>query len=171
VANGGIAALAALLGRWPEAAGALAAATADTWATEIGAFSRTRPRLITSGACVAPGESGGITPLGTAGGLTGAVAMAVLSRLAAPALGWRGAALAAAGGSIGMLFDSVLGATLQPRFACSTCGRVTERSSENGCHGRVELVRGVRWLDNDAVNLACTLAGALVAGAGWLAWS
>ena len=33
VANGGAAAAAALLGSWPVAAGALAAATADTWAT------------------------------------------------------------------------------------------------------------------------------------------
>jgi len=171
VANGGIAALAALLGRWPEAAGALAAAAADTWATEIGAFSRTPPRLITSGARISAGESGGITPLGAAGGLTGALAIASLSSLAAPALGWRGAAVAAAGGAIGMMFDSLLGATLQSRFACPVCGRVTERPSNRGCHGPVELVRGFPWLDNDAVNLACTLAGALLAGAGWLAWS
>src|SRR5262245_3195216 len=34
VANGGVAAVAALFGSWPIAAGALAAATADTWATE-----------------------------------------------------------------------------------------------------------------------------------------
>ena len=57
VANGGIAAVAALLGRWPEAAGALAAAAADTWATEIGAFSPTAPRLITSGVPVPAGRA------------------------------------------------------------------------------------------------------------------
>jgi uncharacterized protein (TIGR00297 family) len=166
MANGGIAALAALLGRWPEAAGALAAAAADTWATEIGSYSRTAPRLITSGDRIAPGESGGITPLGTVGGLAGAAAIAGLSILAAPAFGWRGAIAAAVGGTIGMLFDSLLGATLQSRFACPECGSVTERAA-GLCHGPVELVRGVRWIDNDAVNLACTFAGALVAGAAW----
>src|SRR5512145_712716 len=36
VANGGIAAVAALAGNWAWFAGALAAANADTWATEIG---------------------------------------------------------------------------------------------------------------------------------------
>ena len=36
LANGGIAALAALAGSWIAFAGALAAATADTWASEIG---------------------------------------------------------------------------------------------------------------------------------------
>ena len=171
LANGGIAALAALLGRWPEAAGALAAATADTWATEIGAFSPTPPRLITTGARVSPGRSGGITPLGTAGGMVGALAIGGLSTLAAPALGWRGAAVAAAAGTIAMLVDSLLGATLQPRFVCPVCRMVTERAAGEGCHGPVELVQGVRWLDNDAVNLAGSLAGALLVGAGWLVWS
>jgi uncharacterized protein (TIGR00297 family) len=171
VANGGIAALAALLGRWPEAAGALAAATADTWATEIGTFSPSPPRLITTGAPVAPGRSGGITPLGTAGGMAGALALAAISALVAPVLGWRGAAAAAVGGTVGMLVDSLLGATVQARFACPVCGMATERAAGEGCHGSVELVRGVGWLDNDAVNLAGSLAGALLAGAAWLAWS
>jgi uncharacterized protein (TIGR00297 family) len=171
IANGGIAALAALLGRWPEAAGALAAATADTWATEIGAFSPTPPRLITTGAPVSPGRSGGITPLGTAGGVAGALAIGGLSTIAAPELGWRGAIVAAAGGTMGMLVDSLLGAALQARFACPVCGRVTEVAAGEGCHGPVELVRGMRWLNNDAVNLAGALAGALLAGAGWLVWS
>jgi hypothetical protein len=51
------------------------------------------------------------------------------------------------------------------------CGVVSERAAGEGCHGRVSLARGIRWLDNDAVNLAGSLAGALLAGAGWLAWS
>jgi len=171
LANGGIAALAALLGHWPEAAGALAAAAADTWATEIGAFSKTPPRLITTGLVVSPGCSGGITLLGTAGGLSGAFTIAGLSGLVAPVLGWRGAVVAATGGAVGMLVDSLLGATVQARFVCPVCGVVSERAAGEGCHGRVSLARGIRWLDNDAVNLAGSLAGALLAGAGWLAWS
>lgn len=171
VANGGIAALAALFGHWPEAAGALAAAAADTWATEIGAFSPTPPRLITTGAVVSPGDSGGITPLGTAGGLAGALAIAGLSGLVAPALGWRGAAVAATGGAAGMLLDSLFGATVQARYVCPVCGVVTERAAGESCHGPVSLARGLRWLDNDVVNLAGCLAGALLAGVGWLAVS
>ena len=133
IANGGIAALAALAGSWTAFAGALAAANADTWATEIGAHSRTPPRLISSGKPVPAGTDGGITLLGTAGGVAGALFIAGLARVLVP-----GSFLlaVAAAGIAGMLLDSLLGATLQGR---------------------------IKWLDNDAVNLAATAAGAGVA--------
>jgi uncharacterized protein (TIGR00297 family) len=141
LANGGVAALAAVFGRWTAVAGALAAATADTWATEIGRRARRPPRLITTGVPVPPGTSGGITPMGTAGGALGALAVAALAA-------WLGGAgprwfLAVAGaGTVGMLVDSLAGATL-------------------------ERARGVPWVDNDVVNLLGTLAGAMLAD--WLA--
>jgi len=133
IANGGIAALAALAGNWLWFAGAIAAANADTWATEIGSHSRTPPRLITSWARVSAGTDGGMTLLGTAGGVAGAGFIAGVSFV----LGQRGLLVIATGGIVGMLLDSLLGATVQGK---------------------------VRWMDNDAVNLAATLAGAACAG-------
>lgn len=138
VANGGVAAAAALLGSWPAFAGAIAAAAADTWATEIGAHSRTPPRLITTGTPVPAGANGGVTLLGTAGGVCGAAVIGALFWLLGPHPG-RGAVVVAGAGVFGMLFDSLLGATLQ--------------GPED------------RWLDNNAVNLAMTLAGAAIAAA------
>lgn len=130
IANGGIAALAAVLGSWVAFSGAVAAASSDTWASEIGRHSRTPPRLITSGTPVPAGTDGGITLLGTAGGIAGALFIAVLARVLVPGAFLPAVALA---GIAGMLLDSLLGATLQ--------GRLT-------------------WLDNDAVNLMATAAGA-----------
>jgi uncharacterized protein (TIGR00297 family) len=109
IANGGVAALAALTGNWIWFAGAVAAATADTWATEIGRRSGPSPRLITSARRVPPGTDGGMTLQGTAGGIAGAVFIAGLSL----ALGHGSVVAIALAGVAGMLVDSLLGATVQ----------------------------------------------------------
>lgn len=112
LANGGVAALAALAGSWAAFAGALAAATADTWSSEIGRHSRTLPRLITNGTPVPAGTDGGITLLGTVGGVAGAVFIAALAFVFES----RVALAVAIAGVFGMLLDSLLGATLQGAF-------------------------------------------------------
>lgn len=167
LANGGVTAALALLGSWPAAMGALAAAAADTWATEIGAFSPTDPHDIATGQPVPRGRSGGITPLGTMGGVLGAIAIAGIAALVAPQhrFGLAGAMLAAAAGIFGMLSDSLLGATLQGRYTCSVCNAVSEQPGT--CHAPLGLTRGVPWLDNDAVNFAGSCVGAIVAIVGW----
>jgi len=109
IANGGIAALAALAGNWACFAGAVAAANADTWATEIGSHSPTPPRLITNWTRVPAGTDGGITVLGTAGGIAGAGLVAGLSYL----LGHRSGVAIAVAGIVGMMVDSLLGAAVQ----------------------------------------------------------
>ena len=167
IANGGVTAALALLGSWPGAMGALAAAAADTWATEIGDWSPTDPHDIATGQPVPRGRSGGITPLGTMGGALGAIAIAGLAALVAPhqRFGLAGAMLAAAAGIFGMLGDSLLGATLQGRYACPVCNTVSEQPGT--CHAPLALTRGVPWLDNDLVNLAGSSIGAIVAALGW----
>jgi uncharacterized protein (TIGR00297 family) len=165
-ANGGVAAVAALFGAWTVMAGALAAAAADTWATELGAFSPFAPRLITTAARVTRGASGGITALGTAGGVAGAVLIALTARWVGPRGAAPGsAALITAAGVAGMLADSVLGAIVQGKYECPACDARFERGN-SVCHEPVRLTRGWRWLDNDGVNLAATLVGAAVAALG-----
>jgi uncharacterized protein (TIGR00297 family) len=159
IANGGAAALGALVGNWPAAAGALAAAAADTWATELGSFSPIAPRLITTWARVTRGTSGGITVLGTAGGIAGALAMGALAHLLPPSGAAPGFSLVAAAGIAGMATDSLLGATGQGMYECAACAARSERA-DTVCHEPVRLIRGWRWIDNDAVNLAATLVGA-----------
>jgi uncharacterized protein (TIGR00297 family) len=170
LANGGVAALAALVGSWSAAAGAIAAATADTWATEVGAFSPFPPRLITSGRAVTRGTSGGITALGTLGGVAGAFLIAALASALGVGVGAGDAApgtlaVVATAGVAGMLADSLLGASVQGRFECPACDARFERGT-TVCHEPVRLARGWRWLDNDGVNLAATVCGAAVAALG-----
>lgn len=165
LANGGWAAAGALLlavsdGGWAVVAGALATAQADTWATEIGTRSTRPTRLITSGRPVTPGTSGGVSPLGTGAGLLGAAAMGGLALLLGIPAGV--AIAAAAGGVLGMLADSILGATLQGVYYCDRCAVQTEWAVHR-CGERARPVRGLRWLGNDGVNFVATGLGAAVA--------
>jgi len=162
LANGGVAAVAALLGSWSAAAGAIAAAAADTWATEIGAFSPLPPRLVTSWRRVTRGTSGGITALGTLGGVAGATLIAGLVVSLSPRGVAPGFATLVSAGFAGMLADSLLGATLQGKYECPACDARFERGN-TVCHEQVRLTTGWRWLDNDALNFAATLVGAAVA--------
>ena len=140
--------------------GALAAAASDSWATELGTLSRGTPRSITDWRPVPPGTSGGITPVGTLAAVGGAAFISLLSLLFGFEPGI--AACIFLGGMMGSTVDSLIGATLQQRRRCVGCGEFTERRTHS-CGGSTRRVRGVSGLNNDAVNLAATLAGAVTA--------
>ena len=161
-ANGGVAAAAlAAWAVWPAPplygafVGALAAAAADTWATEVGTLVGGPTRRLGVGAPVPPGTSGGVSLAGTLGTVAGAasVALAALPFGLAPAL----AAALAAGGVAGAFADTALGATLQARYRAPD-GRLTERHAADG--RPLSLAAGRRWLGNDGVNAVCTAVGA-----------
>ncbi|MFZ5817540.1 MAG: DUF92 domain-containing protein [Bacillota bacterium] len=167
LANGGVAALAAVgyaatgEAAWMGAVlGALAAANADTWATELGVLAPSRPRLITTMRPVEPGTSGAVSLTGTLAALAGAGLIGLIAALLDPVwwplLGW--VALAGLGGS---LLDSLAGATVQGIYWCPACGKETERLRHR-CGAETRLHRGWGWLHNDLVNLLATLAGAVV---------
>lgn len=146
---------------WPLLAGALAAAQADTWATEIGLLSRHRPRLINSGRAVPPGTSGAVTLLGTGAGVAGAAVIAGIAWATGPEP--RVAAAALAAGSAAMLLDSLLGATVQAAYRCERCATETEAAVHH-CGQPARRVRGAPWLNNDVVNFLATGAGGVAAG-------
>jgi uncharacterized protein (TIGR00297 family) len=165
LANGGVAAvaLAASAFGWKPgraaALGALAAAAADTWASEIGVRSSSPPRSIVTGQIVPPGSSGGVTPLGwgAAGGgalVVGAVWTALDERRPSCVL------LALLAGLAGSLADSLAGASIQAAYRCNVCGAPAETPGPH-CGRPRSLARGRAWITNDVVNVAGTLAGGL----------
>lgn len=202
LANGGVAGLFVLLHAlvpiqawpWIGCVAALAAANADTWATELGALSRKPPRLISSGRVVEAGTSGGVTLTGSLAALGGAAFIALVG-----VLFWRGStglalvgvpfnlaellgvspvnfsfsarlgwfAVLTACGLTGSLVDSLLGATLQAIYRCPACQKETERHPLHTCGSGTVHVRGLPWLNNDLVNLACTISSALLAVGLW----
>lgn len=166
LANGAVFAVAAALQlahpsvQWLAAgAGALAASAADTWGTEIGMLSKSPPRMITTWRVVPTGTSGGVSALGLAAIVAGALFIAVTAWLL-----HRNAWVAFAvllGGLAGALVDSFGGALWQSRRVCTLCGSATERVVHD-CGMRTEREGGLGWLDNDGINAACTLVGALI---------
>lgn len=144
------------------ALGALAAASSDTWSTEIGTLFGGTPRLITTGAPVQPGMSGGVSAAGFGGAVAGALFIALFGAFSIPQHHKQIAMAAAAGGFGGGLVDSIVGATLQSKRFCERCHHWTERRV-HACGYRTRHARGVQWMSNDAVNLCGTVAGAAIA--------
>lgn len=172
--NGGVATIFVLfhsffpdaLWPWLGFAGALAAVNADTWATELGVLNSGLPYLITNlKRRVERGTSGGVSPFGTFSSLLGSVLIAVFSAWLAPdpAHRWLLFFLVAIGGLIGSLFDSFLGATVQAMYFCPKDQKETEKHPLHSCGTQTVHRRGWKWLDNDWVNAACSLGGALLA--------
>ncbi len=180
LANGGLGAMLAVAAAlWPDAGwpwvafiGAMAAVNADTWATELGVLNPTPPRLITSGAIVERGSSGGVSILGSISAMAGAAFIGVgaaafsLNQAGANPAGLFFAALI--GGSAGSFFDSLLGATIQAIYYCPKCMKETERSPIHSCGTPTSPIRGFGWLTNDGVNFAASVVGALLALGSWL---
>ena len=167
--NGGLATLFALLhGFFPQSPfywfafiTSLAAVNADTWATEIGVLNPKPPRLITSPLIVVEkGTSGGISLFGSAGSYAGAAAIALVGVLLSPYQienPLNVFLILSFAGLSGSLFDSVLGATVQAIYHCPQCDKETERHPEHTCGGQTKIIRGWPWLNNDLVNLGCSI--------------
>jgi uncharacterized protein (TIGR00297 family) len=110
---------------------ALAEAAADTASSEVGQVFGGLPRMITTLRQVKPGRNGAISLAGT---LAGVIAAGLVAAAGTLALGGGRImfAIGCAGGIFGLLFDSLLGATLEERG----------------------------WLNNDAVNFLSTISAA-----------
>jgi uncharacterized protein (TIGR00297 family) len=113
---------------------ALAEATADTLASELGEVLGGQPLLVTTFRRVEPGTDGAISLAGTVAGTAGAF-LVVLVAMFTLGLGFGDAACAGLGAIGGLFVDSLLGATAERRG----------------------------WLNNDAVNFLSTLAAAVLA--------
>jgi len=173
-ANGGIAMLMAVIHSFDPRPlwyfmylASLGAATADTWATELGTFSRTDARHILSFNKVPRGRSGGISLPGTLGAFLAALSISLLGIFLlltrnGPDLPF--ALLVSsvtAAGFFGSIVDSIAGATIQGQYRCPHCGKETEKRIH--CRtAETQLVRGYPKVNNDLVNLLCTASAALV---------
>lgn len=178
VANGGVATIIAFISHFVAEKGilliiylgTLAAANADTWATEIGVLSKSYPRLITNLKPVERGTSGAISFLGTSAAVLGSLVVSMVGLGLAAISGvfadsdhnfvWQIALPSCfVGGIIGSFVDSFLGATVQAKYYCPVCRHQTEQEVHR-CGHNTDFVSGIKWVNNDIVNLLCTIIGA-----------
>lgn len=177
LANGGVPALLALSAPFASnpvimvlgCLGAIAAATADTWATEIGKLNPGPPRLITTGRTVPPGTSGAISLLGTLGAIAGAALIAAVAIIGwlldtpTDSLSWvTGFSIIVISGVCGALADSLIGATVQERRWCPDCRLPTEQRLHR-CGTPTEHRGGWEWMTNDIVNATSIAIAGLLA--------
>jgi uncharacterized protein (TIGR00297 family) len=154
---------------WVGFAASLAGANADTWGTELGALNPRKPILLTNFRRVPPGTSGAVSLVGSLAALAGSALVAGMAVLVgragwAPEVGlpgWFAFVLITTGGFLGAWVDSLLGATLQAIYTCPVCDKHTEKHPTHTCGAQTERARGLPWLNNDWVNLACTLSAGL----------
>lgn len=138
--------------------GAVAAAAADTWGTELGTAGVSRPWSLRTGKRVPPGTSGAISPVGTLATVLGAFSVGSAA-LAVGGISIPTTAVVVAAGFTGSFVDSLVGATLQARYRNPITGNLTERRPRPDDRA----VRGIAAIDNDVVNAIATASGATVA--------
>jgi uncharacterized protein (TIGR00297 family) len=176
LANGGpaltLGLLAVLVGEHAFLVGAgaaIAAATADTWATELGKTFGGTPLSIRTGARVPAGTSGAVSGIGTVASIAGAILIAVMAVLLAPlapdaqSIHAGQAAIIAGCGVLGSAIDTLIGGTLQAWFQCPRCGKRTEHAGAHRPGHPVHHTGGIRWITNGTVNLIAASSAGFIA--------
>lgn len=137
----------------------LAAANADTWATEVGVLSKTPPRQLFSMKKVPKGQSGAVSLTGTVGAITGAVVIATFSLIYGYTI--TSFFTIVFMGTFGSLIDSLLGAFVQEQYLCSRCGGQFDVTVHCGQKG--EYYRGFPFIGNNSVNFLSILLAVITA--------
>lgn len=167
VANGAVTSFASLLfyatadGVWQIAfIISIAAANADTWASEMGVLSKCRPLYILTLKPVEKGTSGAVSLLGLLSSLGGSFIIVAISYVLMPVPSTAIMLFMIAGGFAGSIIDTILGALVQVKYKCGECRIMTEKSAH--CGQKTARIEGIVFINNDAVNLLSILSATLL---------
>ena len=161
-ANGGVALFICIINHfyyhdlmYPCFLASAAAANSDTWGTELGKMSNKNPIDIISGHETAPGTSGGITLIGTIGSILGSFVIGIVGHYFYVSLNLL--LLVIISGFLSSIIDSILGSTVQARYISADGFIITEKYKK-----LFYLFTGSNKINNDIVNLYCTLSGPFI---------
>lgn len=140
---------------------ALAAANADTWATELGFFAKRGPWLITTFENTFKGRSGAISIIGSLASLAGSAVIAITGFIVDfNSYSFTLFMLVTISGFSASIFDSLLGATVQRQFTCDICNDITEKKLH--CNTPTKHLKGAMIINNDVVNTLSILLSLIV---------
>lgn len=150
------------------AAMGIAATTSDTWASEIGKFSKGKTISIITFKKINKGESGGISLLGSIAALLGSTIIALvflllrsLSKLELNNI-YIYVMLIIMGGFLGNIIDSILGIILQEKYYDSSSDNKIEKVNNRKEHKKIS---GLMYVNNDVVNI---LSSVIITVVFWL---
>jgi len=134
----------------------ISAANADTWATELGVFNNSMPRMINTFKPAEKGRSGAISLIGTLAAFAGSFVIAVLT-LFVIQIELHTIILIAFSGLFATFIDSFLGATIQAQFYDEK--NMIQTEQEFDAYGKPNnLISGKKWFNNDLVNILAILS-------------
>ena len=161
-ANGGVALFICIINyfyyhdlMYPCFLASVAAANSDTWGTELGIISNKTPIDIISRREIAPGTSGGITLIGTIGSILGSLVIGLVGHFFY--ISFNLLLLVVISGFLSSIIDSILGSTVQARYISADGFIITEKYKKS-----FYLFTGSNKINNDVVNLYCTLSGPFI---------
>jgi uncharacterized membrane protein len=115
---------------------------------------------------VAKGTSGGVSLLGTASSLLGGLFIGLIymtlkhfPSFAFPEFIY-GIMVVTLGGFAGSVIDSLLGGTVQAKYECQVCHKLTEKKNHHG--EKTLLKQGLAFVNNDVVNFTSSLLASLL---------
>ncbi len=132
----------------------------DSISSDIGGMARQKPYDFLRHTEVENGISGGMTTLGTTSSAIFSIIIAIFVCLAAKMSIWPSLLIGILS-FMQTLIDTVMGSLLQVKYRCAICAVNTEKQEH--CGVTTVYCSGVRWIDNNVVNLFSSLSITLLA--------
>ena len=135
-------------------ASVMAESLADTLASDIGILSKREPINILTLKKGERGLSGNISLLGLISALVGSLLIGAIYYIGIEK-NINSFLIIVLSGFLGSLVDSILGASIQVKYKCEKCKKITERKEH--CGKKTNYYKGIKWIDNNLVNLLSNL--------------
>lgn len=137
----------------------IAEALSDTLGSDVGIFSNQEPINILTLKKSPKGLSGNVTLLGLICEFLGPVLIGMIYYMTINN-NLKILLLIIISGFLGAIIDSILGAGLQVKYQCKECKLITEKKLH--CNKKTKYIKGIKWFNNDLVNLISNIASIII---------